>query len=165
MLSRPDSTEYAEFYKNYIARVPEGKRLDFLARRPTRRVPPASAGTPDAAAQAEPAPGKSSIKQVLGHICDTERVISYRALRFARGDGKELAGFEQDDYVREADSNARSLDDLLNEFESVRKSTVALFASLPAGSDQRGGTATVVRQRFAPSPTSPEATPSIITTC
>jgi hypothetical protein len=140
MLSRPDSTEYAEFYKNYIARVPEGHILDFLAQQPGnyRQL---LVGISDAAAQAEPAPGKWSIKQVLGHICDTERVMSYRALRFARGDEQELHGFEQDDYVREANSNARSLDDLLNEFESVRKSTVALLASLPAGAETRRGIA------------------------
>jgi DinB superfamily len=140
MLSRPDPTEYAEFYTNYIARVPEGNILDFLAGHPAayRQL---LAGISDAAAEAEPAPGKWSIKQVLGHLCDTERVMTYRALRFARGDEQELRGFEQDDYVREANSNSRSLKDLLDEFESVRKSTVALFGSLPPGSETRRGVA------------------------
>lgn len=140
MLSRPDPTEYAEFYKNYIARIPYGPLLEFLAKQPGdyRQL---LVGISDEDAAAPTAPGKWSLKQVLGHLCDTERVISYRALRFARGDEKELPGFEQDDYVREAESNARSLGDLLNELESIRKCTLALFGSLPAGVEMRAGVA------------------------
>ncbi len=140
MLSRPDRTEYADFYTNYIARVPDGSVLDFLAKQ-TGDYRQLLVGVSDTAAAAEPAPGKWSLKQVLGHLCDTERVITYRALRFSRGDQKELQGFEQDDYVREANSNARSLEDLLMEFESVRKATIALFGSLPAGTEMRRGIA------------------------
>ena len=140
MLSRPNTSEYAEYYTNYIAGVPDGSILDYLAKQPGdyRQL---LAGVSEDAAAAAPAPAKWSIKQVLGHLCDTERVMGYRALRFARGDEQELRGFEQDDYVREANSNARSLEDLLSEFESVRKSSIALFASLPAGADLRGGIA------------------------
>lgn len=140
MLSRPETTEYAEFYKNYIALVPEGPILDFLAKQPGdyRRL---LAGVSDADAAAPTAPGKWSVKQILGHVCDAERVMGYRALRFARGDEQELLGFEQDDYVREANSNARSVGELLAEFESVRRATIALFGSLPPGADTRGGIA------------------------
>jgi uncharacterized protein (TIGR03083 family) len=140
MLSRPDDTEYAAFYVNYISRVPDGPILDFLARQPAeyRRL---LENISDSDAAAPTAPGKWSVKQVLGHLSDTERVMSYRALRFARGDAKELQGFEQDDYVREAESNSRGLEDLLAEFESVRKATVALLASLPAGAETRAGVA------------------------
>jgi uncharacterized protein (TIGR03083 family) len=140
MFSRPDSAEYADYYKNYIDRVPDGPLTDFLTQQVTRyrqllsSISDQSAGTPTA-------PGKWSIKQVLGHVCDAERVMAYRALRFARGDQKELHGFEQDDYVREAGSNSRSLAELLDELESVRKATVALLKSLPPGSDTRAGVA------------------------
>jgi len=140
MISRPDSTEYPEFYKNYVARVPEGSIIDFLAGQP-RNYRQLLQGMSDDDAGAAPAPGKWSIKQVLGHVCDAERVMTYRALRFARGDQKELHGFEQDDYVREAGSNARTLADLLDEFESIRKATVALLNSLPPGSETRAGVA------------------------
>ena len=58
------------------------------------------------------------MKEIIGHLCDAERIQSYRALRFARGDQQELHGFEQDDYVREAHSDTRSLSDLLDEFEA-----------------------------------------------
>jgi len=140
MFSRPNDSEHAAFYKPYIARVPETPLLDFLARQAGdyRQV---LAGLSDEDAAAPTAPGKWSVKQVLGHVCDTERVHSYRALRFARGDAQELPGFEQDDYVREANSDARSLKDLLNEFESVRRSTLALLGSLPPGADERTGVA------------------------
>src|SRR5579863_1634426 len=128
MLTRPETTEYAEFYRNYIAKVPYGPLLDFLATQPGnyRQL---LTGLPDDAAAAPSAPGKWSTKQILGHLCDTERVISYRALRFARGDEKELQGFEQDDYVRTAGSNSRTLADLLSELDAVRNSTLALFSS------------------------------------
>ncbi len=140
MLTRPDPTEYAEFYKNYIARVPEGPVLDFLAKQlgDYRQL---LVGVSDEAATMAPVPGKWSIKQVLGHLCDTERVITYRALRFARGDAGELRGFEQDDYVREAHSKSRSVDDLLTELESIRKATIALFGSLPPEAEMRAGIA------------------------
>src|ERR1022692_1430655 len=111
MLSRPQSNEYPEYYKNYILLVPEGPILAFLSRQidDYRQL---LAGVPDEVASASPETGKWSLKQVLGHLCDTERVHAYRALRFARGDSQELRGFEQDDYVREAGSNARPLNDL-----------------------------------------------------
>lgn len=140
MLTRPETTEYAEFYRNYVARIPDGSLLDFLAKQPAnyRQI---LTGVSDDASAAPTAPGKWSIKQILGHLCDTERVISYRALRFARGDEKELQGFEQDDYVREAGSNSRSLADLLSELETVRRSTLALFSSFAPGVEMRRGVA------------------------
>jgi len=140
MLTRPGPTEYADYAKSYIARVPETPLLDFLAKQPGdyRQL---LTGTSDLQAGAPAAPGKWSIKQVLGHLCDGERVLAYRVLRFARGDQQELHSYEQDDYVREAGSNSRSLEDLLSEFDSVRKATQTLFASLPSGSETRGGVA------------------------
>ena len=140
MLNRPKPTEYAEFYRNYISRVPDGPVLDFLAKQLVgyRQL---LAGVSDEAASAAPEAGKWSIKQVLGHLCDAERVMTYRALRFARGDAGELRGFEQDDYVREAESNSRSVEDLLTELESIRKATIALFGSLPSEAETRAGVA------------------------
>src|ERR1035438_825745 len=140
MLTRPDRSEYADFYANYIAKVPDGNVIAFLSTQPAayRKL---LGNLSDEAATAAPAPGKWSIKQVLGHLCDTERVMTYRALRFARGDAGELRGFEQDDYVREAQSNSRSLDDLLTEFESIRKATIALFGSLTTEAETRAGIA------------------------
>jgi DinB superfamily len=140
MLTRPDRSEYADFYTNYIERVPEGDVIAFLSTQPAAYRKLLGSLT-DGAASARPQPGKWNVKEIVGHLCDAERVQSYRALRFARGDQKELHGFEQDDYVREARSEARNLADLLDEFEGIRNSTVALFKSFPPDVWQRSGTA------------------------
>ena len=76
------------------------------------------------------APGKWTIKEILVHIIDDERIYSYRALRFARNDRTELPGFEQDDYTAESNANERSLDSIFEEYEAVRKATIALFNGL-----------------------------------
>jgi uncharacterized damage-inducible protein DinB len=95
----------------------------------------------DDQASRAPAPGKWSVKQVLGHLCDTERVHSYRVLRFARGDKTELKGFEQDDYVAAANSDGRSSTDLLAELRSVREATLSLLESLTTEDTLRTGIA------------------------
>lgn len=140
MLTRPQPSEYADFYKNYIARVPDGPLLDYLTKQPAtyRQL---LGGMTDGQAAEPAAPGKWSVKQLLGHLCDAERVMCYRAMRFARGDQKELQGFEEDEYVREAGSNARKLADLLSDLEATRNSTLALLSSLPAGTEMRSGVA------------------------
>jgi DinB superfamily len=140
MLTRPDRSEYADFYANYIARVPDGDVIAFLSTQPVayRKL---LGSLSDGAAAARPQPGKWNLKEIIGHLCDAERIQSYRALRFARGDQKELHGFEQDDYVREAHSEARSLSELLDEFQAVRSATVALLKSFPPDVGQRSGVA------------------------
>jgi hypothetical protein len=140
MLNRPARSEYADFYTDYIAKVPDGDLIAFLSAQPAayRKL---LSSLSDREASAHPQPGRWNVKEILGHLCDAERIQSYRALRFARGDQQELHGFEQDDYVREAHSDARSLSDLLDEFEGVRKSTVALLKSFPPDVGQRSGVA------------------------
>lgn len=128
MLARPERSEYADFYANYVAGVPDGDLLAFMAAQPgTYRKLLGSLSEADACKP--PAPGKWNVKQVVGHICDAERVQSYRALRFARADQKELHGFEQDDYVREAHSDSRQIAELLDEFQKIRESSMAMFRS------------------------------------
>ena len=85
------------------------------------------------------APGKWTIKQIIGHLSDTERIFGYRALRIDRGDSTPLSGFEQDDYVSTAASNQRTLDDLLSEFRVVRESTLTLFHSFSRDDWMRSG--------------------------
>ena len=86
------------------------------------------------------APGKWTVKQTVGHLSDTERILSCRTLRIARGDTTPLPGFEQDDYVPNAGSNERKLEDLLQELIAVRKSTLALVRGLPPEAWDRRGT-------------------------
>jgi len=75
------------------------------------------------------APDKWSIKELLGHLCDTERVFAYRALMFARGSSNAIPGFEEDDFVRAAQFDRRTVYDIVSELHSVRASNVALFRS------------------------------------
>ncbi|MCH6575761.1 MAG: DinB family protein [Bacteroidetes bacterium] len=87
------------------------------------------------------ADGKWTVKEVLGHVIDTEKIMAYRALSFARGEKQSLPGFEQDDYVAESNFNKRSLDDLINEFITIRESKIMLFKSFDEEIFNRRGTA------------------------
>ncbi|MDC8002907.1 DinB family protein [Aureisphaera galaxeae] len=85
------------------------------------------------------APKKWTIKEILVHIIDDERIFSYRALRYARNDQTPLHGFEQDDYAEHSEANERSLDSIFDEYETVRKATISLFKYLPEDSFMRSG--------------------------
>ncbi len=88
--------------------------------------------------------GKWTIKEIIQHLIDCERVFAYRALRFSRNDKTELAGFDQNDYVENSNANQRHLKDLLMEFSLVRHSTLSLFKSFTKDALQRKGTANKV---------------------
>lgn len=125
----PAPTEYAPYYAKYIQLVPDGDLLGMMAaqaRDYERLLTPLS----DEQADFRYAPDKWSIKETLGHVIDAERIFTYRILRFARADQTPLSGFEQDDYVRASNAVTRKLSDLLDEFASVRKSTITLLHSL-----------------------------------
>lgn len=87
------------------------------------------------------APGKWTVKDILQHIIDTERIFSYRALRFARHDDTPLPGFEENAYANSVDTSNRTVDDLLLEFAAVRQSTLGLFLGFDEGQLNREGTA------------------------
>lgn len=76
------------------------------------------------------ADGKWSIKEVLGHVCDTERILSYRALCIMRGEKQSLFGFDENEYMKNSNFSTRTLRDIMNEFESVRKATISLFTAI-----------------------------------
>lgn len=137
---RPQPGEYAPFYEKYIALVPDGNLLATLESS-AQEWKALLKGLSDTQAGFRYAPGKWSIKEVLGHVTDTERVFVYRVLRIARGDQTPLSGFEQDDYVKEGKFSTRTLEDLLDEFSAVRFSTTTLLHSLPDYAWTRRGTA------------------------
>jgi uncharacterized damage-inducible protein DinB len=140
---RPASTEYDPYYSRYIEQVPEGDVLGTLGWQMGDTLA-FIRGLPEAAGDSRYAPGKWSVKEVLGHIADTERIFAYRALRIARGDTTPLPGYEQDDYVRAAHFDRRPLAALASEFESVRNATLSLFRSLDAAALLRRGVANEV---------------------
>jgi uncharacterized damage-inducible protein DinB len=140
MLTRPERNEYSDWYADYVARVPDGNVIEVLEVQ-SRELQAFLKTLSEEQAEKVPAPGKWSIKQVVGHLCDGERVLAYRAMRIARGDQTPLPGYEQDDYVREGNANERKLADLAAEHEAVRRATIALFKSMPEQAWLRRGTA------------------------
>jgi hypothetical protein len=136
--ARPDATEYAPFYAGYVAGVPESDIVAVL-RESGRDILAALAAIPESQGGHRYAAGKWSVREVIGHLIDAERIFSYRALRLARADATPLPGFEENDYVRAAHSDERSLADLVDELRAVRESTVRLFASLPDDGWNRRG--------------------------
>lgn len=135
---RPGSDEYAPFYSDYIARVPRGDLVAMLRAQVDDTCAPLEGVQPDRADFAY-APGKWTLREVVGHLSDAERVLSYRALRVARGDATPLAGFDENDFVAAAEFGERALEDLLQEFRAARRASVTLFAGLaPAAWTRRG---------------------------
>ena len=137
--ARPDATEYAPFYANYVAGVPEGDVVSAL-RDSGKEITAALAAIPESRGGFRYAEGKWSVREVVGHVIDAERIFTYRALRLARGDSTPLPAFEENDYVRSAGSDARSIADLVEELRAVRESTVRMFASVPDEAWTRTGT-------------------------
>jgi hypothetical protein len=139
-MKRPAPTEHAEFYANYISKVPGADVLGVLEAQRLQMLQ-LFTGRSERDGNFRYAPGKWTVKEVLGHVTDTERIFSYRALRFARGDSTPLPGFEQDDYVRDGAFGERTLADLAEEFGVVRSASVALFRSFHEAVWERRGVA------------------------
>jgi hypothetical protein len=125
---RPDATEYAPFYARYVAEVPEDDPVVAL-RASGRELLDALATVPESRGGFRYAADKWSVREVIGHLIDAERIFGYRALRLARADATPLPGFEENDYARTAGSDARTLADLTGELRVVRDGTVRLFES------------------------------------
>lgn len=139
-LARPQADEYASFYESYIALVPGNNVVSTLE---TQRLQVVQffAGRSERDGNFRYAPNKWSVKEVLGHVTDSERIFVYRALRIARVDQTPLPGFEQDDYVRSGGFAERSLADLAEEFVAVRGASIAFFRSLSDAAWLRRGLA------------------------
>ena len=139
-LNRPGENEYAPFYAGYIQRVPDDDIFEILARQ-SDALRTLLAKFPAQQADFRPGPAEWSVKEVIGHINDGERVFAYRALRISRSDQTPLPGFEQDDYVREANFGDRDLSDLHEEFDLLRRANLLAFRGLSEEASQRQGAA------------------------
>ena len=138
--SRPEPGDYAPYALQYVVLVPPGDIVEALASQLKQTVTLFS-GRSERDGNFRYAPDKWSVKEVVGHIADTERIFAYRALRISRGDQTPLSGFEQEDYVRGANFGARKLSDLVEEYADVRQATLSLFRSLEEKAWQRRGVA------------------------
>ena len=139
-ITRPAADEHISYYGKYIALVPGDDAVTALITQIDDtshllgRVDEERAGH-------RYAPGKWSVKQVVGHMADAERVFAYRALRFARADTTPLPGFEEKDYAERGAFDGRLLADLVVEFRAVRAASIALFASVSPEMALRRGVA------------------------
>ena len=128
-IPRPQSGEYSPYYDHYLAALPEGDVFALLERGVEKLVILLEDLT-DVQAEYRYAPDKWSVKDVVLHMIDVERVFTYRALRFSRNDLTPLPGFEQDDYIRDGNAAQRTLQDVLGEYRAVRGATLALFRGM-----------------------------------
>jgi hypothetical protein len=143
-LSRPEADEYDPYYSDYIDRIEEADVIEVLQRQQADSEA-VLMGLTDEAGGFRYAPDKWSVKEVVGHLSDTERVFAYRALCIARGETQSLPGMDQDIYVGGARFDSRGIDSLAKELSAVRSATITLFESFDQQSWARSGVANGVR--------------------
>lgn len=137
---RPEPGEHAPYYLSYLARVPDGDVLATLEREEKRFLETLRAVPADREAHAY-APGKWTIRGVVGHVLDVERVFALRALWFARAAGTPLPGFDENAWAASSNADARSLAALGDEWSAVRRASLALLRGLDAEAVDRRGIA------------------------
>jgi hypothetical protein len=140
MSTPPAATEFDPYYQRYIDLVPEDDIATALAEQGKKTASLLRLIT-DEKASFRYAPGKWSVKQVIGHFTDAERIFAYRALAIARGEAKSLPGFDENSYAEAGDFDRRSIRDIADEYESARRSTIALFRGLSDEAWKRKGVA------------------------
>jgi len=140
-MHKPGADEYATSFAGYVARIADHEDIvEVLVKQEDQFLALFSA-IPESRGEYRYAPGKWSIKDIVGHLCDTERVFAYRALRFARGDTTPLTSFDDKAYVPEVWAADRTLRSMVAELSDVTRATVSLFRNLPAVAWERRGTA------------------------
>ena len=140
-MNSPNPGEYAEYYSGYVQHIPENKNIIEVLEDGRDRLQELIKNIPPGKGDYAYARGKWSVKEVLGHLMDVERVMAYRAMCIARGEKQSLPGFGQDDYVKTAGFNRRSLASLADELLHLRNSSLALFTSFTEEDGLRWGKA------------------------
>lgn len=138
MRTKPMSTEYPEYYGRYISLVPDGEIEEILHKQQSELVTLFSTASEETASESY-APGKWTLKEVVGHMSDTERVMSYRMLAMARKEVAPLQGMDQDAYVAAANFNQFAWKQLIADFETVRSSTLSLLSLIDDAAWTRQG--------------------------
>ena len=139
-LARPQSDEYAPYYEKYVSLITSEDIVGTLGAQRMQMAQLLGARS-ERDGNFRYAPEKWTVKEVIGHVSDAERVFAYRLLRIARGDTTPLASFEQDNYIATGAFGERTLADMAAELAAVRGATMALVESLPSQAWMRRGTA------------------------
>jgi len=140
-ISLPSTDEYAPIYEDYVQRAQKRDNLYAALSHQIDELRSTLGTLSDTQARFKPGSQEWSIKEVIGHLNDVERVFSYRLLRVSRNDATPLPGFEQEDYVRMAGFDEYSVDDLLTEFEHLRRANIVAIQYMSAEAIDRQGTA------------------------
>ena len=140
VIARPQAGEYAPYYERYISLIQENDILATLDRQ-RREMVLLLSGLSEEQGDFRYAPEKWSAKEVLGHVCDTERIFAYRALRISRGDATPMEGFEQDDYVKSGPFARHVIAEVIEDYIAVRRATISLLRSLEEAAWSRRGVA------------------------
>ena len=138
--TRPAATDFAPYYGRYIDTVPDGDLIETLGRQ-RAEMRQLLGGIDEQKARHRYAPEKWSVAEVLGHVIDAERVFSYRAVTFARGDTAQLPSFDENGWAAVSNAGQRSIKSLLEEYDAVRASTISLFKSFTDSEYARSGVA------------------------
>lgn len=138
---RPRPGDYAPFYEPYVQAVPGDADVLFMLEAQEQEVRGIYGALSEARALHRYAEGKWSLKELLGHLADAERVFAYRAVCIARGETKALPGFDEDAYVATARFDAVPVDQLLQAFLDARRASLSLFRTLPEEAWNRIGNA------------------------
>ena len=139
-IPRPGAGEYGDWYAGYVAAVPDGDVQALLGTQ-MHEVAAMLGALPEAKAGYRYAEGKWSIREVIGHLSDAERIFAYRLLRFARGDAAPLAGFDENAYVERSNFDRRTLASVAAELRTVREGTISLVEGLDPSTWENRGTA------------------------
>ncbi len=140
MINRPDPQEYAPYFHTYISKVAANNLLQALADSRDKTLA-FFRSLPEEKWEFRYAPGKWTIKEVVQHLIDCERVFVYRALSIARGEKTSLPGFDENEYARNGNANQLSSQALLAEYESVRRATLSLFENMSDEASKKTGQA------------------------
>lgn len=140
LIARPQPDEYAPYYGKYVSLV-EGNDILTTLDRQRRDTMKLLSGRDEGDGNFRYAPEKWNAKEVLGHVCDTERIFAYRALRISRADATAMQGFEQDDYVRNGPFAHAPMPEIVEDYIAVRRATITLLRNLDERAWSRRGVA------------------------
>jgi hypothetical protein len=143
-MTQPDKTEYDPYYAGYVSLVTESEIMPVLAAQPGE-LRALFSNVPEDRGSFAYETGKWTIKQLLGHLNDAERIFAYRALRISRADETPIEGFEQHGYIENAHSNDRTISDLIGEFDHLRQANLLMFGNVRGDGWLRFGTANQTR--------------------
>jgi hypothetical protein len=137
----PKAEDLSQYYRTYLKYIPADADLLSLIKEQAATTPHFLSSVPADKESFAYAPGKWMLKEVVGHICDAERILSYRALRISRGDKTPLAGFDENMYTPNSNYSKRSLQNISDELATVRQATISLFSNMDKNMYDLTGTA------------------------